>query len=139
MGVGAFVASADVEGAFLMVSNMMMLKKLCFRKVSILNPSALLCANPVTSRVESICLVPRCRLLFCALMVLGNRAWKALTCGTKCWTMHSENRWETEEMGFMFARDYCKAQKRRRGSSGDAVKDEGRCSIMYAERMICTT
>ena len=32
-------------------------------------------------------------------------------------------RWETEV--FMLARDYRKAQKRRRGSSGDAVKDEG--------------
>ena len=35
-------------------------------------------------------------------------------------------RWETEGVGFMLARDYRKAQKRRRGSSGDAVKDEGR-------------
>ena len=34
-------------------------------------------------------------------------------------------RWETEGVGFMFARDYRKAKKRRRGSSGDAVKDEG--------------
>ena len=34
-------------------------------------------------------------------------------------------RWETEGVGFMLARDYRKTQKRRRGSSGDAVKDEG--------------
>ena len=34
-------------------------------------------------------------------------------------------RWEAEGVGFMLARDYRKAQKRRRGSSGDAVKDEG--------------
>ena len=34
-------------------------------------------------------------------------------------------RWETEGVGFMFARDSRKAQKKRRGSSGDAVKDEG--------------
>ena len=33
-------------------------------------------------------------------------------------------RWVTEGVGFMLARDYRKAQKRRRGSSGDAVKDE---------------
>ena len=39
-----------------MVSNMMMLRKLCFRKVCILNPSALFCANPVISRVELISL-----------------------------------------------------------------------------------
>ena len=51
LGVGAFVASADV---LLMVSNMMMLRNLCFRKVSILNLSALFCANPVISRVEKI-------------------------------------------------------------------------------------
>ena len=66
--VGAFVASADVEGA-LMASNMMMLRKLCFRKVFILNPSALFCANPVISRAELICLVLRCRLPFCTLRV----------------------------------------------------------------------
>ena len=34
-------------------------------------------------------------------------------------------RWETEGVGFMLARDYRKAHKRRRGSSCDAVKDEG--------------
>ena len=34
-------------------------------------------------------------------------------------------RWETEGVGFMLARDFRKAQKRRRGTSGDAVKDEG--------------
>ena len=34
-------------------------------------------------------------------------------------------RWETDRVGFMLARDYRKAQKRRRGSSGEAVKDEG--------------
>ena len=39
-------------------------------------------------------------------------------------------RWETEGVGFMLARDYRKAQKRRRGSSGDAVKDEGAPSFM---------
>ena len=61
-------------------------------------------------------------------MVLGREAWKALTCGLRYWTTHSEKpagRWETEGVGFMLARDYRKAQKRRRGSSGDAVKDEG--------------
>ena len=35
-------------------------------------------------------------------------------------------RWESEGIGFMLAKDYRQAQKRRRGSSGDAVKDEGR-------------
>ena len=35
-------------------------------------------------------------------------------------------RWESEGTGFMLAKDCRKAQKRRRGSSGDAVKDDGR-------------
>ena len=66
-------------------------KRLCYRKVSILNPSALFCANPVISTVELICLVPRCRLLSCVLVVLGREAWRALTCGIRYWTTHSEN------------------------------------------------
>ena len=35
-------------------------------------------------------------------------------------------RWESEGIGLMLAKDYRKARKRRRGSSGEAVKDEGR-------------
>ena len=34
--------------------------------------------------------------------------------------------WESEGIGFRLAKDYRKVQKRRRGSSVDAVKDEGR-------------
>ena len=34
--------------------------------------------------------------------------------------------WESEGIGFRLATDYRKAQKRRRGSSGEAVKNEGR-------------
>ena len=34
-------------------------------------------------------------------------------------------RGETEGVGFMLAKDYRNAQKRRRGSSGDVVKEEG--------------
>ena len=75
----------------LMESNMMMLRKLCFRKVFILNPSALFCANPVISRVELICLVLRCRLPSCMIVVLDRVAWKALTCGIRYWTTHSAN------------------------------------------------
>ena len=93
----------------------------------VLNPSALFCANPVISRVELICLVPRCRLLFCALVMLDREACKALMCGIRYWTTHSESLQVAGKRreGFMLARDYRKAQKRRRGSSGDAVKDEG--------------
>ena len=35
------------------------------------------------------------------------------------------SRWETEGVGFMLARDYRKAQKRRRGSSGDRCERRG--------------
>ena len=35
-------------------------------------------------------------------------------------------RWETEGVGVMLARYFRKAQKKRRGSSGDSVKEEGR-------------
>ena len=75
-----------------MVSNMMMLRKLCFRKVFILNPSALfLRESSDLSRVDLICLLLQCRLPFCALVVLDKVAWKALTCGIRYWTTHSES------------------------------------------------
>ena len=62
------------------------------------------------------------------LVVLGREAWRALTCGIRYWTTHSLNLQVAGDNGgisFMLARDYRKAQKRRRGSSGDSVKDEG--------------
>ena len=99
-------------------------KGLCFRKVFILNPSALFCANPVISSVELICLALRCLLLSCMLVVLGREAWKALTLDNAL--REPAGRWESEGIGFMLAKDYRKAQKRRRGSSGEDVKDEGR-------------
>ena len=63
----------------LTVSNTMMWKGLCYKKVFIQNLSALFCANLVISRVEIICLELRC--LSCMLVVLGRELWKALTCG----------------------------------------------------------
>ena len=105
------------------------LKRLCCKTVFVLNPSGLFCANPVISMVELICLVLRCPLLSCTLVVLGREAWKALTCGNQVLDnalREPAGRWESEGIGFMLAKDYRKAQKRRRGSSGDAVKDEGR-------------
>ena len=57
-------------------------------------------------------------------------AWQGSVEGPDMWNQVLENalrehagRWETEGAGFMLARDYRKAQKKRRGS-GDAVKDE---------------
>ena len=105
----------------LMVSNMMMLKKLCFRKVSILNPSALFCANPVPGAPMS------------PAFLYARGARQGSVEGPDMWNQVLDNalrepagRWETEGVGFMLARDYRKAKKKRRGSSGDAVKDEGR-------------
>ena len=40
--------------------------------------------------------------------------------------MLSGARWETEGIGFRLATDNRKAQKRRRGSSAEAMKNEGR-------------
>ena len=60
------------------------------------------------------------------LVVLVRVAWKALTCGTRYWTTHSANLQVAGNRRESFARDHRKAQKRRRVSSGDAVKDEGR-------------
>ena len=69
-GVGAFVPSADVEGASCLISNTMTLKDaLLADKVFIPNLSALFCANLLISRVELICLVLRCHRLFCMLAV----------------------------------------------------------------------
>ena len=46
-------------------------------------------------------------------------------------------RWESEGIGFMLAKDYRNAKKRR-GPSGDDVKDAGRVLHHFAGRMICT-
>ena len=53
----------------LTVSDMMMLKRLCCKKVFILRQSALFCVDPVTSKAESICLALRFPLIFCTLVV----------------------------------------------------------------------
>ena len=46
--------------------------------------------------------------------------------GTGQCTPRTVSRWESEGIGFMRAKDNRKPQKRRRGSSGEDVKDEGR-------------
>ena len=53
----------------LTVPDMMMLKRLCCKKVFILRQSALFCANLVTSKAESICLALRFHMIFCTLVV----------------------------------------------------------------------
>ena len=91
-------------------------------------PSRFRVGRPTLHGSRGMMLGLRCPLLSCMLVVLGREAWKALTCGIRYWTTHSENllvAGKRRGVGFMLARDYRKAQKRRRGSSGDAVNDEG--------------
>ena len=105
-----------------------MLKGLCCEKVLILNPSALFC--------ESSDLKGRINLLGAPMspaFLYARGARQGCVEGSDMWNQVLDNalreparRWESEGIGFMLAKDYRKAQKRRRGSSGDAVKDEGR-------------
>ena len=64
------VASADVVGAFDCIKHDDVERAL-LQKVFVPSLSALFCANPVISKIESICLALRCPLLFCMLVVLG--------------------------------------------------------------------
>ena len=46
-------------------------------------------------------------------------------------------RWESEGIGFSFATDHRKAQKRRRGTSGEATRNEGRVLLVLGVRSVC--
>ena len=114
--VGAFVASADVEGAFDGIKHIMW-KKLC----SLLRES-----SDLKGRIN----LPGAPMLFAFLYARGAR--QGSVEGPDMWNQVQDNalrepagRWESEGTGFMLARDYRKAQKKRRGSSGDFVKEEG--------------
>ena len=89
-GVGAFVASADVEGAFDGIKHDDVAKALLQKGVHPESVCSLLRESSV-SKVDLICQVLRCRLPFCMLVVLVREAWKALTCGTRYWTTHHVN------------------------------------------------
>ena len=92
MGCGGSVASADAEGAFDCIRHDDVEKALLQKGVMfILRQSALVCANPVTSKAASLCLALRFPLIFCRLVVLVRGVWKDQTCGTMCWIMPSEN------------------------------------------------
>ena len=79
-GVGDFVASADVEGAFDGIKHDDVEKALLQKGV---HPES------VCSLLRGVGL--RCRLPFCMLTTLVRVAWKALTCGTRYSTAHSAN------------------------------------------------
>ena len=91
-GIGAFVASADVEGAFDCIRHMDIERALLQKKEFILAPFVPCSENPVISRVELTCLELQCHLLFHMIVVLGKGLSKDQTCGIKYWTMLSENR-----------------------------------------------
>ena len=121
-GVGAFVASADVEGAFDGIKHDDVEKALLQKGVHPESVCSLLRESSDLKGRISFALVLRCRLPFCTLVVLVRVARKALICGIRYWTTHSEN---LQAAGKRREWASCLPEKRRRGSSGDAVKDEG--------------
>ena len=89
-GVGAFVASADVEGAFDGIKHDDVEKALLQKGVHPESVCSLLReSSDLKGRINL--LGAQCRLLFCMLVVLGREAWKVLTSGIRFWIMHSEN------------------------------------------------
>ena len=125
MGCGAFVESAHVEGAFHCIKHDDFERALLQKGV---HPESF-CANPVISRVELI--LPEAPLSPAFLYARGARQGNVE--GPDMWNQVLDNalreptcRWESEGIGFILAKNYHKAQKRRRVSSGDAVKDESR-------------
>ena len=125
----------------LTVSNTMMLKGLCCKKVFIPNLSALFCANLLISRVKLIWLELRCPLLSCMLVVLGREAWKALTCGIRYWTMHSENLLVAGNRRELASCSPMTTVKPKRGAGVHLVtlwKTRVGCFIICAGLKICT-
>ena len=113
----------------LMVSNMMMLKKALLQKGA--HPESVCSLLRESSDLKGRIDLPGAPMSLAFLYARGAR--QGSVEGTDMWNQVLDNalrepagRWETEGVGFfMLARDYRKAQKRRRGSSGNAVKDEG--------------
>ena len=115
-GIGAFVASADVESAFDCIKHMDVQRAL-LQKVFILHRYVLCSENLAISRVELTYQEPQCRLPFRMLVVLDKVVLKDQTCGIKFWTSHSENLLldgNLRRFGFKLAADYCRLRKRRR-------------------------
>ena len=130
-GVGAFVASADVEGAFDRIKHDDFEKALLQKGV---HPESVCSLLRESSDLKGRINLPGAPMSPAFLYARGAR--QGSVEGPDMWNQVLDNalrepagRWETEGVGFVLARDYRKAQKRRRGSSGDAVKDEGR--VLY--------
>ena len=127
-GVGAFVASADVEGAFDCIKHDDVEKTLLQKGV---HPESVCSLLRESLDLKGRINVPGAPMSHAFLYARGAR--QGSVEGPDMWNQVLDNalrepagRWESEGIGFMLAKDYRKSQKRRRGSSGDAVKDEGR-------------
>ena len=111
------------------VSNTMMLKGLCCTKVFI--------PHSVYSLLRESCVLKGRNNLLGALMshafLYARGARQESVEGPDMWNQVLDNAlrepaacWESGGIGFRLATDYRKAPKRRRGSSGEAVNNEGR-------------
>ena len=126
-GVGAFVASADVEGASDCIKHDDVDRALLLKGV---HPESVCSLLRESCDLKGRINLPGIPMSLAFLYARGAR--QGSVEGPDMWNQVLDNalrepagRWETEGVGFMLARDYRKAQKRRRGSSGDAVNDEG--------------
>ena len=133
MGCGAFVVSADVEGAFDCIKLDDVERALLQKGVHPQSACSLL--------RESCDLKGRINLLGAPTspaFLYARGARQGSVEGPDMWNQVLNNAlrepaacWESEGIGFRLATDYRKAQKRRRGSSGEVVKKRG-CSITCA-------
>ena len=116
--VGAFVASADVEGAFDGIKHDDVAKALLQKSV---HPESVCSLLRESSDLKGRINLPGAPMSPAFLYARGAR--QGSVEGPDLWNQVS--RLESEGIGFMLAKDYRKVKKRR-GSSGEDVKDEGR-------------
>ena len=125
--VGAFLASADVEGAFDGIKHDDVVKALLQKGV---HPESVCSLLRESSDLKGRINLPGAPMSPAFLCARGTR--QGSVEGPDMWNQVLDNalrepasRWESEGIGFMLAKDYRKGKKRR-GSSGEDVKDEGR-------------
>ena len=118
-------ASADVEGAFDGIKHDDVEKVLLQKGV---HPESVCSLLRESSDLKGRIKLPFAPMSPAFLYARGAR--QGSVEGPDMWNQVLDNalrepagRWKTEGVGFMLSRDYRKAQKMRRGSSGDAVKE----------------
>ena len=128
MGCGAFVASADVEGAFDCIKHDDVERGLLQKGV---HPKSVCSLLRESCDLKGRNNLPDTPMSPAFLYARGAR--QGSVDGPDMRNQVLDNalrepaaRWESEGIGFRLATDYCKAQKRCRGSPGEAVKDEDR-------------